>query len=117
MQDVDSNPYSPPELLSDSAAAFITRWRLVPASISFFLGLASFMFGVFAVAVMAYVLMTQNANETVGGMIAGCTLYLGFGATWMMAGWCYWRRRYRIAAVANGVGVLFPVILIAILGV
>ncbi len=79
MRAPDSNPYSPPELVSDPAAAFTTRWRLIPASISFFLGLASFMFGVFAVAVMAYVLMTQNANETVGGMIAVSTLYLGFG--------------------------------------
>jgi hypothetical protein len=117
IESTDTNPYLPPKEISDSAASFIVRWRLIPASISFLLGFASFLFGVFAVVVMAYVLITQNANETVGGMIAGCTLYLGFGVSWMVAGWWYWRRRYRIAAVANGVGVLFPVVLFAILGV
>lgn len=119
MKDVDLNPFSPPRQVSDSlpVAASATRWRLIPASISFLLGLASFIFGVFAVAVMAYVLMTQNAGEPLSGMIAGCTLYLGFGVTWMLAGWLYWHRYYRIAAAANGVGILFPVVLFAIFSV
>lgn len=119
MKDVDFNPFSPPRQVSGSlpAAASATRWRLIPASISFLLGLASFIFGVFAVAVMMYVLMTQNAAETLGGMIAGCSLYLGFGVTWMLAGWLYWHRRYGIAAATNAAGILFPVVLFAIFGV
>lgn len=116
MPDVDPNPYSPP-VESSGATAFTTRWCVIPAAGSFLLGLVSFAFGMFAVAVMTFVVMTQNANETVGGMIAGCVLYLGFGAAWMMAGWLHWCRRYRNALIANGVGILIPVVLFAILGV
>lgn len=115
-QAVDPNPYSSPTQVSDSEAKVSTRWRVIPASLSFLIGFSSFVFGLFAVAVMGYVLMTQDAAEAIGGMIAGCTLYLWFGVAWMMAGWWYWRRRYRIAAAANVVGVLFPAVLFAILG-
>ena len=115
MQDADTNPYSPASPTLDSTA-IATRWRLVPASISFLFGLASYVFGMFAIAVMAYVSIMQNANESLGGMIAGCTLYLGFGVSWMLAGWLYWRRSYRVALMANGFGVLVSVVLFAILG-
>jgi len=90
---------------------------VIPAAGSFTIGLASFVFGTIAVAIMAYVVFTQNANETMGGMLAGCTLYLGFGTSWMIAGWCYWRQKYRIAMAVNFLGILFPVLLVAILGV
>ena len=93
-----------------------TRWRLFPAAISFLVGLASFAFGVFAVAVMTYVLLTENTEETLGGMLVGCFLYLGFGTAWMLAGRLYWRRRYPHALLANAVGVAIPITLFATLG-
>jgi hypothetical protein len=112
--DVD-NPYASPTL-DTSGYAHVKRWHLVPAAASFLIGVASFVFGLIAVAVMTYVLWTHQANETLGGMIAGCSLFLGFGASWMVAGWYYWKRRYRRGLIASGFGVLIPVVLFAIFG-
>jgi len=109
------NPYASPALDTGDHAG-VTRWRLVTAAASFVIGAASFVFGLFAVAVMTYVLSTHQANGTLGGMIAGCSLYLGFGASWMVAGWYYWKRRYRRWLIAAGFGVLIPVVLFTILG-
>jgi hypothetical protein len=116
MSSVEPNPYAPPTPLSDSLPPPM-RWRLIPAAGSFLLGLASFTFGIFAVAVMTYVVATQNANETIAGMLAGCGLYLGFGSAWMAAGWFYWQRRFRDGLIANGIGLLFPAILFAVFGI
>ncbi len=115
MSNVDPNPYEPP-ILESNGARLATRWRVLPAAGSFLLGFVSFVFGVFAVAVMVYVIVTQNASETIGEMLAGCTLYLGFGTAWMFAGWSYWCQRYRRGLIANGVGMSFPVVLFSILG-
>lgn len=116
MDVVDPNPYFPPMHEPETATPAI-RWRVVPAAGSFVLGLVSFGFGILAVAVMTYVLLTQNTQEMIGGMLAGCILYLGFGAAWMIAGRLYWRSRYRKALVANSIGVMFPVVLFAIHGI
>lgn len=115
MTNVDPNPYESPICESDKLH-LATRWRVLPAAVSFLLGFLSFVFGVFAVSVMVFVIATQTANETIGVMLAGCTLYLGFGSAWMFAGWSYWRQRYRQGLIANGVGILLPVILFSILG-
>lgn len=112
--DID-NPYASPSADANGYAR-VSRWHLVPATASFLIGGASFVFGLFAVAVMTYVLWKHQASETLGGMIAGCSLYLGFGASWMVAGWYYWKRRYRRGLIASGFGVLIPVVLFAILG-
>ena len=115
MSNVNTNPYEPPIHESDDAP-LATRWRVLPAAGSFLIGCVSFVFGLFAVAVMMYVVATQSASEMIGGMLAGCTLYLGFGGAWMFAGWSYWCQRYRLGMMAMGVGVLFPVVLFSILG-
>jgi hypothetical protein len=110
------NPYAPSSLTTDESVR-LTRWHIVPAAASLGIGAASFGFGLFAVAVMTHALWTHQANETLGGMIAGCSLYLGFGTSWMVAGWYYLTRRFRRGLVATGLGILIPVILFAILGV
>jgi len=115
MSNVDPNPYEPP-IHESNGARLATRWRVLPAAGSFLLGFVSFVFGVYAEAVMVYVIVTQNASETIGEMLAGHTLYLGFGTAWMFAGWSYWCQRYRRGLIANGVGILFPVVLFSILG-
>jgi hypothetical protein len=116
MAEFDPNPYAPP--VHESAATHaLTRWRILPAAVSFLIGLASFAFGMFAVAVMTYVVATQGPRETLGGMLAACTCYLGFGAAWVAAGWFYWRCRFRDALLANIVGISIPVVCVAILGV
>jgi hypothetical protein len=116
MADVDPNPYASPLQASESPRTR-TRWRIIPAAGSFLLGFASFAFGIFAVAVMTYVVTTRDADDMLGVMLAGCGVYLGFGACWMMAGWLYWRGRYLIALAANVAGILIPLAVIAILGV
>lgn len=92
------------------------RWRIIPAATFFAIGVASLGIGLAAVAIMTYVLLTQQANERVGGMIAGCSMYLGFGASWSLAGWLYWHERYRYGLIATTIGALIPAVLFAILG-
>ncbi|MGN6546355.1 MAG: hypothetical protein ACTHK7_14980 [Aureliella sp.] len=116
MSDLEPNPYSPP-LQGPDAAALATRWRVIPAAASFLIGLASFTLGIAAVGITVNAVVLQSAKQPLGLMIAGCSLYLGFGIAWIVAGRLYWRGRYRAAAIANGVGILFPVVLFAILGV
>ncbi len=115
MSNVDPNPYEPPTRESNGAP-LATPWRVLPAAGSFLLGFVSFVFGLFAVAVMLYMAATHGAEETIGAMLACCTLYLGFGGAWMFAGWSYWCQRYRRGLIANGVGLLFPVVLFSVLG-
>jgi hypothetical protein len=112
--DID-NPYAAPALDTGDYNR-VPRWHLVPAAASFMIGAASFGLGLFAVAMMTHVLLTQQANETLGGMVAGCSLYLGFGVSWMVAGWYHWKRRFRRGLIAAGFGVLIPVVLFTILG-
>lgn len=78
------NPYASPAQDTGDFAG-VTRWYLIPAAGSFIIGAASFSLGMFAVATMTILLLTQQSNETLGGMIAGCSLYLGFGASSMVA--------------------------------
>jgi hypothetical protein len=80
------------------------------------LGAASLAFGLFAIAVMVYIVLTQDAADILGMMIAGCALYVGVGVFWMLAGWHYWRKRYRKAILATVLGILIPVALFSILG-
>lgn len=112
--DID-NPYASPALDANGYRR-VRRWHLVPAVASFLIGMSSVVAGLFAVAVMSYVVWTHQAKETLVGMIAGCSLYIGFGGSWMVAGWYYWKRRYRRGLIASGFGVLILVVLFAILG-
>jgi hypothetical protein len=118
----DSNPYQPPEVSgspseASGTATHPTGWRLVPAVFCFCLGFASFCFGLFAVAVMLYVLLIRKEWSFYGGMLAGCSLYLGFGIAWMLAGWLYWQRRFGFGLIATLLGMLIPVTLFAVFGV
>jgi hypothetical protein len=109
------NPYAPPGLHAGDRARGIP-WHIVPAAASFLIGAASSVVGLFAVAGVICLLWTHQAGETLGGMIAGCSLYLGFGVSWMTAGYLYWQRRYRRGLIATGFGILIPVVLFAVLG-
>ena len=111
------NPYAPPAVQTD-ARTYPTRWRVVPAAASFLVGVVSFGVGVVAVAMMTYALWAHRATTvTLGEMIAACSMYLGFGSLWMLAGWCYWKGRYYRGLVATGIGALIPGVLFAVLGV
>ncbi len=116
------NPYASPTSAT-SKSVRVTRWHIVAAAASFLIGIASFAFGLFAVGAMIYVLWTPQANRLIGdpnemlfGMIAGCSMYLGFGTSWIVAGWYYWNRRYLRGLIATGIGILFPFAVFAILG-
>ncbi len=83
---------------------------------AFGLGLCSTAFGLFAVGVMSYVVIWQNRVDHIYEMLAGCSLYLGSGACWMVAGVFYWRRAWKIAIGATVLGLLIPIVLFAIMG-
>ncbi|MFO0818889.1 MAG: hypothetical protein U1A77_13160 [Pirellulales bacterium] len=112
--DID-NPYAPPSVSAGDRAR-PSRWRIVPAAGAFLIGLASLGIGLAAVAVMTYVLLIRQPNATLGGMIAGCSMYLGFGGSWMLAGWYYWREQYRRGLIVTAIGAMIPAVLFAILG-
>ena len=112
--DIDNPDASPP--LDTNESARVTRGHIALAVVSFSIGAASFAVGLSCVEVMTRATWAHDANDTLGNMIAGCSLYLGFGASWMVAGRYYWKQRYRRGLVASGFGVLIPVVLFAILG-
>ena len=116
MSIVDPNPYAPPGAASNDKTPRPALRRLVPATIFFLLGTASFVLGVFAVALMNYVVFKRKMGETPVSMIAGCLLYLGVGLSWMLAGWFYWGGRYRSGLVATLIGVVIPIVLFSIMG-
>jgi hypothetical protein len=108
------NPYASPSRKDEPAG--LLGWRMVPAGALFLIGTVAFAFGLIAVVVMLYVSWLDQAKETLVNMMAGCGLYLGFGASWMLAGWYCSKGRYRRSVIATAVGILIPVILFAILG-
>jgi hypothetical protein len=57
----------------------------------------------YAFAVMAYVLLVQERLEHVGGMMAGCFLYLGTDLSFVVAGNLFWRSKLRPAIIAIGI--------------
>jgi hypothetical protein len=67
-----------------------------------------------AVAIIVYVVVTENRGQIFVGMLVASLVYLGSGSAWMIAGWFYWHRQYRNALIANVVGVV-SCVLIAIL--
>ena len=111
------NPYAAPaaELRKQTR---LKPWAKLAAAASFIIGCISFGVGVIAVAIMSYVLWNERTDphQTVGMMLAGCSLYLGFGVAWIFAGWCYWKERFLHGLIATAVGALIPVALFSILG-
>jgi hypothetical protein len=108
------NPYSLPP--HSQPYSVVTVVQVLSAAVSFLFGAASICMGLFGLAVMAFVLRTDQANETAPRMIAGCLLNLGFGVSWLIAGCCYWRRHYRRGLIATALGIMIPVVLFTILG-
>ena len=90
------------------------QWRIVPAAASFLVGAASFGIGLLGVAVMAYSSWPEPTADWLVLITARCSMFLGFGASWMVAGWYYWKRRYGRGLIANGVGVLITAIVFPI---
>ena len=102
MSSTTPDPYTPPRTPSESAAK--TRWRVFPAAGSFAIGLASLLFLLTTTALLA-----QETSGPVINTVAVYALYLGFGGSWILAGWCYWRRRFWYGLAANCIGVLVVV--------
>lgn len=102
------NPYTPPTQ-APQAIPRGSRLRAIPATGSFLFGFASFAMGVFASGWMLYSIYGPANATFYPGMLVGCAVYLAFGASWMLAGWFYWLRRYRHGLIANSVGLLFPI--------
>jgi hypothetical protein len=118
MSNVDLNPYAAPRVADTiSAGRRKPRWRLIPATFFFLLGCLSLLVGLFGVAIILAAVFTQRNLEPLGDVLAGCSLYLGVGISWSVAGWFYWSERYRMALAATAMGILIPVVLFSILGV
>jgi xanthine/uracil permease len=111
------NPYeSPAGIESIRLAHRILRWRLIPTAIIGLLGAVSFVFGMIAVGIMIYVLVTRQNAQPPLLMIAACTLYLGIGIVWIIAARCFWRGRYRTAIAATIVGFVIPAVVFSVFG-
>lgn len=116
MSSRENNPYESPrsqaveitELPSQVVTRF--RWRFLPAAVFCMTGGASVLFGIFAVVVMVNVLFFQNKWTKLVEMCAGCTLYLGVGVCWLIAGCLYWNRRYTWGIIATFIGTVFPIL-------
>lgn len=88
----------------------------VTAVLTLCAGLLSTAFGLYAFAIMAYVLLVQERLEHVSEMMAGCFLYLGTGIALFVAGNLFWRSKIKAAVTTTLVAVLIPVVLFAING-
>ena len=118
MSIVDQNHYAPP--LTNSFSTHASRrpslWILIPSAILFVIGVISFLIGMFAVIMLEYLFYIERGSESFLHMLAGCSLYLGLGVSWMLAAWSFWRRRIRTRAVSILIGIVIPIVLFSILG-
>jgi hypothetical protein len=116
MTDQNTNPYSSPRSYEANDPRFRFRWRVIPAALFFTFGALIFCFGIFAVSIAAYVIAVLQNYGRLPEMIAGCSLYLGLGASWMIAGWFYLHGKFRNALLATAVGIVIPIVVFLIMG-
>lgn len=116
------NPYAAPSSgtranggFSGRRTALVGVLRITLATVSLLIGLPSFLLGAFYLAAIGWVLATEPITGIRDFMIADCSLLLGLGTAWTIAGWQYWNRQYAIAAIASLVGVVICVIVAAIM--
>jgi hypothetical protein len=113
----DENPYASPVLAETAVARpHKTRWQWFAAGLFISLGSASFAFGLLAVAIMVRAFLTRTNIESAHSMIAGCSLYLGVGISWLFAGYFYSTGRYKLALAATAIGILIPTVLFSLFG-
>ena len=94
------------------------RWqRIVPAVLTFLLGVLSGGVGMFSVIVIAY-RVSNNLLDYINyaEIFAGCFLYLGPGLAWTASGVLFWKGRGGIAWCLTLVGLLIPIVLFAVMG-
>lgn len=112
MSQMSPNHSDVPTAVPPKTASSVIGWHLIPAAGSFIVGLASALLGLFLAVALIYVVWKDGVQDATVGRVVGCALYLGFGSAWVIAGWFYWRGRYRSALIANGIGLLIWVIVL-----
>jgi hypothetical protein len=108
---------NPNPTASSARASKRPRWRLIPAAITFVLGILFGAVGIYAVLYITYV-ESMNLVDYINpvDICAGCFLYLGPGIAWTTASVLFWRGRMRIAWSLTIIGILIPIVLFALLG-
>lgn len=117
MTDGDFNPYASPRANGEENAtgARSTRWRIAPAAASFLVGALGILMGLLLAVGITAEILANRFDKIPQGTIPGFLLFLGFGATFILAGWFYWSRRYRLGliATANGVSIFVVISLVS----
>ena len=116
------NPYAAP-LSATAVNGRRSSWsiavagvcRVALAGVSFLIGATSLLLGAYGLTGIGWLMATEPITSIRDFMVAGCSLFLGLGTAWIIAGWYYWKRRYRCAVIATGVGVLICVVVIGIM--
>ena len=109
------NPYDPP-LTSGAITAGPSRWRIIPATLSSLLGIASTLLGL---AIFGETLSITSRQSVDGAALQGflaTTIFLALGAASIYAARIYWHRRYSVAFAWNIGSLVACAVAIAFLG-
>lgn len=110
----ENSPYSVPTV----PAFALTKPRLSPgigwrilAVIVYLCSAASLALGVFAVAMVTYILVYETVSGAeLLGLISACTVFLGCGTAWAVSGFCFWTGRRIIGLLTFLSGLTLPYI-------
>ena len=109
---VNVNPYEPTMHGSDDAAERRSRWWIAFSIFSSTIGIASTVLGLLVLNETIRIARHQSFDiNIVYGLVTG-TVFLLFGAAWIVAAWLHWRRRHRMAGALNlaAIAISFPVL-------
>lgn len=121
MSPVNPNPYAAPnEDLgkpgvgrdSDGEVRRSSWWWHLPAVIVFCLGVAGFAFSLMIIAGTVRGLLVGYQRFGPLETIAVLSVYLTYGASWMIAGWMFSNRRWRPGLVILLIGILIPIVIV-----
>ena len=121
----DNSPYCVPAVSESVVARLLPvvpksppgiGWRVL-AVVLYLSAFASLALGLFAVALVTWFVIFDSVSGIVFlEMMAICTVYLGFGISWALSGFCFWTGRLRFAFVTCLAGIAFPVCFSLIFG-
>ena len=106
--EIDVNPYAPPTANSTPSGPFF-RWRLIPAALIGILGILSFGFGSYFVAMVLFELLTEGFTTFVLESPVAVSFYIVPGVSWISSAVLLWKKRYAYAILLVLVGLVIPV--------
>jgi hypothetical protein len=108
--EIDANPYSPPNANADPVGPSF-RWRLIPAALIGMMGILSFGFGSYFVAIVVVEVLTEGITSFVLESPVAIGFYIGPGVSWIASALSLWKKRYVYAILLVLVGLAIPLAL------